>query len=358
MDKKLNLALFFGGRSGEHEVSIRSAQSVYEHLDRSKYNVHLIKLSKNGQAFYLNNFSEKEGHKRVFFNPFRDLSSDFQLMAIDADKNRERIAIDLVLPVLHGPLYEDGAMQGVLELASIPYIGAGLLSSAVSMDKDLAKKLVALAGIEVVPSVVVTKESSAANIELPFAYPVYVKPACMGSSVGISKVHEKEALKAALDLAFSYDQKALIEKSIEARELEVAVLQKSDGSIVVGEVGEIIAEKSFYSYEEKYSEKSSTELVVPAKIDDELKKTLKAKALKAFKTLGIEAMARVDFFLQKSDQSIFFNEVNTLPGFTSISMYPKLMMQTGMSYSELLDELIQAAITHHKKKSQLKTEAQ
>lgn len=320
---KISVALIFGGRSGEHEISIRSAQSIREALDRTKYRV---------VDYFIN----------------RDGKWDPRAISPEPAANPD---IDVAFPVLHGTFGEDGTVQGLLELAELPYVGAGVLASAVSMDKVLSKRLCRDAGLPVVPHLVLTcGRFDPAAVELPFDFPVFVKPANLGSSVGISKVKSAGALKDALEAAARFDCKLLIEKGIEGREFECAVLggAASQASIPC----EILPSQEFYTYEDKYL-LDQARIDLPANLTREQTSQLQELAIAAFRAVDCYAMARVDFLMETSTGRFFVNEINTIPGFTSISMYPKMWAYSGIAYPELLDRLIHFAVERADARRQL-----
>jgi D-alanine-D-alanine ligase len=266
-----------------------------------------------------------------------------------------------VFPVLHGTFGEDGTLQGLLELAMVPYVGADVTGSAVGMDKDIAKRLLKEAGIPVVPSLTINKQQWKDNPKLiikgasdKLGLPVFIKPVCTGSSVGVKKVKKKELLAEAMDFAFQFDTRVMIEKAIDCREIECAVLGNDNPAPSV--LGEIIPHHEFYSYEAKYLDPEGAKLLIPAQIKAFLADTIRKTAVEGYMALGCSSMARVDFFLDKKTNKFYLNEINTLPGFTSISMYPKLWEATGLKYSDLLDKLIALAMDRHKKRLEIKTE--
>ncbi len=370
--KKVRVAVLYGGKSGEHEVSLQSAASVLARLDRARFEVVPISIDKDGQ-WRAHDVSLIEGAKAlpVFRNDptvLMDLNARSMIPTSGvrggsaAPKN-----FDVVFPVMHGPLYEDGAVQGMLELADVPYVGSGVLASAVGMDKEFAKRLVRDAGLAIVPFLTVhkTRYSSKKLADLRTqverelgGYPVFVKPANAGSSVGVGKVKSADALSAALDEAFAYDGKALIEQAIDAREIEIAALENAEegGETLVSIVGEIIPQHEFYSYEAKYLDENGALLKIPAEITAAQAAEAQAFARKAFEALGCEGMARVDLFMERTTGRLMFNEVNTIPGFTSISMYPKLWEASGVGYTDLLSKLVDLALAKHARRKALKTD--
>jgi len=376
MKKKINVAVIFGGRSGEHEVSIVSALSIYKTLDRDKYDVTMIGIAQDGrwllpdESELLANQSNprlihlEKQKKEVALLPHQSSGANI-LMPVQAATASVSAAvpgtksIDVIFPVLHGTNGEDGTIQGMLELAQIPYVGSGVMGSAVGMDKDMTKRVLKEAGIPIVPFQVVRKhewlqQPNEILSRMNFPYPVFVKPANMGSSVGINKVKTPDQLKSALDDAFQYDVKALIEIGIDARELEIAVLGNDQPK--ASTVGEIKPNHEFYSYEAKYIDENGADFFIPAKdLSDAEIRDIQNMAVKAFTALECAGMARVDFFLDRKTRKVYLNELNTIPGFTPISMYPKLWAASGIPYPKLLDRLIELAIERNTLKTQLKT---
>jgi D-alanine-D-alanine ligase len=367
--KKLRVAVLYGGRSGEHEVSLQSAASVINYLDRDRFEIVPVAIDKQGR-WHLNDISLLEGKKSlpVFKNapkvvlPPNPADTDGGSALIRLGEDGEARGIDVVFPVMHGPLCEDGTIQGLLELADLPYVGCGVLASAIAMDKDVAKRVARDAGIPIVPYVSFQhevwkkeKQSLAKSIEEQLGYPVFVKPANLGSSVGVHKVKEPSGLNAALEDAFNYDRKVLVEAAVNAREIEVSVLENLEAGAdpLVSIPGEIDPAHEFYSYKAKYLDEKGAELIIPAKLDPEETKRAQDIGRKAFTVLECEGMARVDLFLDRTSGEFFFNELNTIPGFTSISMYPKLWEASGIGYQELLSKLVDLAISRHEKKKTL-----
>jgi len=355
--KKLRVAVIYGGRSGEHEISLQSAASVIRNLDRNRFDVVPISIDKKGR-WHLNDVSLITDTKAL---PVFENTPQFVLPAYPAIQGNEA-PIDVVFPVMHGPLCEDGSIQGLFELASLAYVGAGVLGSAVGMDKDVAKRLARDAGIPIVPYLAPKKEvwtrnpeAIAKQVEKELGYPCFVKPANLGSSVGVHKVKKAADLQAALKDSFQYDTKVLIEKAINAREIEVAILENPDPGLppLASTAGEITPTHEFYSYESKYLDENGAHLKIPAGLTPEQMKTVQTLAQRTFVTLEGEGLARVDFFLDKDTGDFYLNEVNTMPGFTSISMYPKMWEASGISYSQLLSKLIDLAVARHQRKSAL-----
>lgn len=357
---KLKVAVLFGGVSTEHEVSIISAKSIIQNLDKEKYEVIPIGITKKGKWLLYTGKIEDLNEKWTMFSIDCFVSPDRTKRMLVKIKDNEAtfIDIDVIFPVLHGVNGEDGTVQGLLELSSIPYVGCGVLSSAICMDKGFAKKLAMLEGIPQGHFLVIKKSDYIAKkdyylkrIESEFSYPVFIKPANSGSSVGISKAKDKDDLVLAIQEAFLYDTKIVVEEYINAREIECAVLGNDE--VNVSCLGEIIPSREFYSYEAKYIDDSS-ELIIPARLDKNVEDEIRELAVKIYKLFDCSGMARIDFFVDKQTNEVYFNEINTIPGFTSISMYPKLWEQSGISYSELLDRLIALAIEKNKEKQNLK----
>ncbi len=356
--KLLRVGVLFGGRSGEHEVSLVSAASVIRGLDPDKYEAVPIGITKDGHWLVGQGAVKMlpevlKGGRRVMLTAD---PTEAALVPLDRGAGAQRL--DVIFPVLHGTFGEDGTIQGMLDLAGLPYVGAGVLGSAIGMDKDVAKRLCQAAGIPVVPWVTVhrwdwEKNPAAvkARIEQEFAYPVFVKPATLGSSVGMSKVHNEEELGPALDLACEFGMKILVEKAVSAREIEVSVLGNHEPRASVP--GEIVPHREFYDYTAKYLE-DGTRLLIPAELKPTQVQKIQSLAVDAFKTLELAGMARVDFFLEKKGGKVFLNEVNTIPGFTSISMYPKLWEASGISFRELIDKLIELAFDLHRERARTK----
>jgi D-alanine-D-alanine ligase len=366
--KKIRLGILFGGRSGEHEVSLTSAASVIEALDREKYEIVPIGIT-------------REGHWRVGASAEKLLESPRALPAIlengnpvtaSVDPTRPALislnsrapaqdpapAVDVVFPLLHGTFGEDGTVQGLLELAGIPFVGAGVLGSAVGMDKDVMKRLFRDAGLPVVPWVLVMRDEWESDptpvrklIEKPLRYPLFVKPANLGSSVGISKVHKRGELAAAMDLAARYDRKIIVENGLDAREIECSVLGNDQPEASVP--GEVIPVNEFYDYEAKYV-KAGSELIIPAKLAAAQTKRVRQFAVRAFQAIDCAGMARVDFLVTRKTGKVYVNEINTIPGFTPISMYPKMWEASGLPYPKLLDRLIQLAVERQRDKNRTK----
>ena len=370
---KRKVCVIYGGRSGEHEVSVTSAESVINALDRNRYEVRAMAITRSGKWIddilpqdyrgkYLGGrnyaqLSEETGEIIVGkqeVGGIDEVSSDYpNIVGPRSDPGDTPV----VLPILHGPFGEDGTIQGMLEMMDLPYIGAGVLGSALAMDKAAAKYMCLAYGIPVVefidfirPQWVSDQKSVVEAIEKNLEYPCFVKPANLGSSVGITKVHGGDELCDAIEQAFRYDNKILVEQALDCREIECSVLGNDEPDVSVA--GEIIPCNEYYDYEAKYLDNRS-ELIIPARIDIEIMGEVQGIAVNAFKALNCSGMARADFFIEKESNEVFFNELNTIPGFTSISMYAKLWEASGLPYSELLDTLIELAVERYEEKQRI-----
>jgi D-alanine-D-alanine ligase len=328
-----------GGRSSEHEISLASARSVIEGLDQDRYEVAAIEI-------------DREGRWALPAAPRAELpSAPAETLPIPTERRPPEVlsAVDVVVPVLHGPFGEDGTVQGLLELAGVPYVGAGVVASALCMDKDLFKGVLRDRGIPVARNVTLRLGE---EIRHPFAYPVFVKPARLGSSVGISMVHDEDELAPAVDLARRHDEKVLIEEFVAGREVECGVLGNVDSPPIASVVGEIVPKSAeWYDYGAKYDEGGS-DIVIPAPVDDETAARVQTLAVEAFIATECEGMARIDFFL-RGDGEVVVNEINTIPGFTATSVYAKLFEASGIPYGDLLDRLIALALERHERRSRL-----
>lgn len=357
---KKRIGVIFGGRSGEHEVALVSASSIIGALDKDKYDIVPIGITKKGEWIAEDDSLGllKAGqfpHAARAILPADPNSRDIMLLDESGKELSESKPLDVVFPVMHGPYGEDGKIQGLLEMTDIPYVGCGVLGSAVCMDKVVQKQLCEHAGLKSVKFIALHSHEAGDAKELTkeFTFPVFVKPANMGSSVGIAKVKEVGELEDAVEDAFQYDTKIIIEESVEgAQEFEVALLGNMTPKASV--VGEIRASNEFYDYNAKYVDGKSEE-IIPAEISEELELRIQEQAIKAFQVTECRGMARVDFLYQPDSDTLYLNEINTIPGFTQISMYPKLWEASGMPYAQLLDELIELAIEEHEMKSKLKT---
>jgi D-alanine-D-alanine ligase len=363
MQSKTRVAVLFGGRSAEHEVSLQSARNVIDAIDRQKYEVVLIGIDRAG-AWFLNEDSIallNSGDARLIsLNksnlPVSLVPGDRAGMLVDLQGGVDLPPIDVLFPVLHGPYGEDGSVQGLAKLTNIACVGSDILGSAISMDKDVSKRLLREAGIPVARHLCLRRHGLTvalrARLQLDFGYPLYVKPANMGSSVGVARVSTPTELDCAIDAALQYDTKVVIEENIVGREIECSVLGNDDP--LASAVGEIGTRDGFYSYEAKYIDDNAAELIIPAMLQPIIERRIRETAIAAFQVLECRGMARVDMFLTAQNE-IYVNEINTIPGFTAISMYPKLWQESGMSYTELIDHLIQLAIDEHAEKSRLIT---
>ena len=358
--KRLRVGVIFGGRSGEHEVSLASAASVIRALDPEKYEAVPIGITKDGR-WLVGTGAQKllpevlKSGERVLLPPDPTSAA---LVPIVPSAEHPAVSVDVVFPVLHGTFGEDGTVQGLLELAGLPYVGAGVLASAVGMDKDVQKRLFAEAKLPIVPFIAVRRsewERDRVNVirlvKKKFRFPVFVKPATLGSSVGMTRVKSPHELSAALDLAAEYALKILVERCVTAREIEVSVLGNDDVRASIP--GEILPHREFYDYRAKYLEQG-TQLLIPAPLRKKQVATFQDFAVRAFRAIEGTGMARCDFFLEKKTGKIFVNELNTIPGFTSISMYPKMWEASGLSYPQLIDRLIELAFELHREKARTK----
>jgi D-alanine-D-alanine ligase len=356
--KRLRVGVLFGGRSGEHEVSLASAASVIRGLDPDKYEAVPIGITKEGH--WLIGAGAQKMLPEVLKSGQRVMmtadASDAVLVRLDGSGGGQRL--DVVFPVMHGTFGEDGTIQGLLELAGLPFVGAGVLGSAIGMDKDVSKRLLQVAKIPVVPWITVQRadwerdpKAIRTAIEKKFKYPLFVKPATLGSSVGMTKAHSRAELGPALDLAAEFAMKILVEKCMVAREIEISVLGNHDPKASIP--GEVVPHREFYDYAAKYLEEG-TQLLIPAKLQPAQMKKIQKYAVDAFRALELSGMARVDFFVEKKGGKIYLNEVNTIPGFTSISMYPKMWEASGIPFRELIDKLIELALEQHAEKARTK----
>lgn len=363
-NKKIRVGVMLGGRSGEHEVSLASAQSVMAAIDKEKYEVIPIGITREGRwiaggdpVAALKGESAAAHHTALLGDP-----TERGLIPSEAIRGLERasrIELDVVFPVLHGPYGEDGTVQGLLELADMPYVGAGVLGSALGMDKAVMKDVFKAHGLPIADYRVYRRLDLDRNptaveeeIETSLGYPCFVKPANLGSSVGITKVHDRTELGPALQLAASYDRKIVVEEGINAREIECSVLGNEEPLASV--LGEVVPCNEFYDYHAKYIDDQS-ELIIPAPLPDDLAQHIRVLAVRAFTALDCAGMGRVDFLLDRETLDVYVNEINTIPGFTTISMYPKLWEATGLPYPDLIDRLISLAIERHQDKQRTRT---
>jgi D-alanine-D-alanine ligase len=359
--KKLRVGVLFGGRSGEHEVSLNSANSILNALDREKYEIVPIGITKQG-SWLLGADPAKilaEGKFDGELIPATLVPDPNTNKLLSLSDGADLAEIDVIIPVLHGTYGEDGTVQGLFELANIPYVGAGVLGSATGMDKIVMKSVFAAAGLPQARYVGLLRkeweqaqENVLMTVEQELGYPCFVKPANLGSSVGISKAHNREELTRAINVACEYDRRIVVEEFIDGREIEVGVLGNDEPKVSV--LGEIVPCNEFYDYKAKYIDGDSA-LIIPAEISRAACEQIREIAAKAFRALDCAGLSRVDFFVTKAEGEIYINEVNTMPGFTKISMYPKLWEATGIPYSELLSKLIDLAIERHADKNRSKT---
>jgi D-alanine-D-alanine ligase len=383
--KRLRVGVLYGGRSGEHEVSLASAASVFANLDRKRYEPVPIRIEKDGRWALADKPPATmiageviEQARLEAARPMREgrevhfvaRPSDETLLSIDRSRGRDTevpgaivtgMSLDVIFPMLHGPNGEDGTIQGLLELANIPYVGAGVLASAVGMDKAMMKVAFAARGLPVCPYRVLLRHEwkpniakKTAELESALKYPMFVKPANLGSSVGISKAKNAGELATAMELAGSFDRKIVIEAAVpDAREIECAVLGNDDVEASIP--GEIIPSREFYDYESKYLDEGSKS-VIPADLPKKIADQVRQLSIEAFKAIDGAGMSRVDFLLSRADDSLWLNEVNTIPGFTTISMFAKLWAASGVDYPTLLDRLISLALERHAEKQQRRTD--
>jgi D-alanine-D-alanine ligase len=358
--KKLRVGVLFGGRSGEHEVSLASAASVIRALDPEKYEAVPIGITKDGR-WLVGGGAQKllaevlKSGERVSLPPDPTAAS---LVPLTPTPGHPSVTVDVMFPVLHGTFGEDGTVQGLLELAGLPYVGAGVLASAVGMDKDVQKRLFAEAGLPIVPFLAIRRSEWERErvkvlraIKKKFRFPLFVKPATLGSSLGMTRVKAAHELGAAIDTAAEFALKILVEKTVTGREIEVSVLGNDE--IRASIPGEILPHREFYDYAAKYLEQG-TRLLIPAPLKKKQVATFQDYAVRSFRAIDGTGMARCDFFLENRTGKIFINELNTIPGFTSISMYPKMWEASGLPYPKLIDRLIELAFEMHREKARTK----
>ncbi len=360
MKTKIRVGILIGGKSAEHEVSLQSAKNVIDAIDKEKYEVVPIGINKNGRwllGVTQNPLLNSDNPKLIKLNKSYDNvaltpQSDGQISNLTT--HRADTLIDVIFPILHGPFGEDGTVQGLLKLANIPFVGASVLGSAIGMDKDIMKRLLRGAGIPVAKFLVFKKNDDVSfeKVSEELGMPVFIKPANLGSSVGVSKVKDKEEFEKAIFDAFQYDLKILVEEAIVGREIECSVLGNENP--IASIPGEILTSHEFYSYEAKYIDENGAALIIPAEVSGEVKKKIQELGIKTFQVLECEGLGRVDFFLKESGDLVV-SEINTIPGFTKISMYPRLWQESGISYTELIDRLIQLAIERFEREQKLKT---
>lgn len=357
--KKMRVGILFGGKSAEHEISVQSAKNIYQALDKNKYEVVLMAIDKSGKWVSHQDAMWLLNQQAVLPNlnqpELKEISLHPQSDGVVSGLGPNEAKLDVVFPILHGPFGEDGTVQGLLKLANIPFVGPGVLGSAVGMDKDVMKRLLRDANIPIGKFVSIHGIENAPDfntIQSQLGRPLFIKPANLGSSVGISKVNSETEYLAALKLAFQFDTKVIVEEFIKAREIECAVLGNQNP--IASIPGEVIAQKDFYSYDAKYLDSQGARTEIPANLDQETIKRVQELAVKSFKVLCCEGLGRVDLFLTP-DNRLLVNEINTMPGFTKISMYPKMWEYSGIPYPELLDRLIALAIERFEQESRLKT---
>ena len=368
--KKLRIGLVFGGRSGEHEVSLASANSIIANLDRDKYEVVPIGITKEGSWLLgtepakliaaEQSVEQASGTNETTVVTLTGDPSLRRLIPLEGSEHlRNDGVLDVILPVLHGTYGEDGTLQGLLEMANVPYVGCGVLGAALGMDKEKMKIVFSAVGLPIVDYLVYrrkewerTPEVILDAIEQRLGYPCFVKPVNLGSSVGINKAHDRGELEHAMHVAAEYDRKIIIERGINCRELECAVLGNDEP--IASVVGEVIAGNEFYDYNAKYIDNTS-QVIIPAAILAATAAEVRRQAILAFTSLDLSGLARVDFFLEKESGQVYINEVNTMPGFTQISMYPKLWEASGLPYAQLLDRLIELALERHEDKQRNRT---
>jgi D-alanine-D-alanine ligase len=343
------IVVLFGGRSGEHEVSIRSAASVISALDQRKYEVIPVAITKEGRWL-------PPGESAKLLPPDSRQATSTETAVSVSQEPGSASGVDVVFPVLHGTFGEDGTVQGFFELADVAYVGAGVLGSACGMDKDVMKRLFREAGLPTVEHMALLRRDRGRcldELERRFGYPLFVKPANLGSSVGISKAHDRAELVAALDLAAQYDRKIVVERAIAGREIECSVLGNDDPKASLP--GEVVPANEFYDYQAKYVTADS-KLLIPAPLTKEQTSEVQRLAVAAFLAIECRGLARVDFFLEEKTGKVLLNEINTMPGFTSISMYPKMWEASGVSYKELIDRLIELALERQAEKKTIRYE--
>lgn len=360
---KLRVGIVFGGKSAEHEVSLQSAKNIIEAIDKSKFDVTLLGIDKQGEwhvndagSYLLNAEDPKLIALNRSNNKVAAIPGQTHGQLIDGQNSAALAQIDVIFPIVHGTLGEDGSLQGLLRMANLPFVGSCVLGSAVSMDKDITKRLLRDAGLNVAPFVTLTRanrtQHNFASLSEKLGLPLFVKPANQGSSVGVSKVKTEQEFNEAVRLAFSFDHKVLVESAIVGREIECAVLGNDEPAASV--CGEVVVSDDFYSYDTKYISETGARVVAPADIPAATNDKIRAIAVAAFQALECKGLARVDVFLTGSDE-VVINEINTLPGFTNISMYPKLWAASGLGYRDLITRLIELALERHQQDQQLQS---
>ena len=371
MTKRIRVGLIFGGKSGEHEVSLASAQSVAAAIDLEKYEIFLIGVAKDGRWIMGSNALKRlaavsptpllaAGLDTNGNGDSTESADTMELVPGAGQASTSFSSLDVAFPLVHGPFGEDGTIQGLLELADIPYVGAGVAASAVGMDKLMMKSIFRAHNLPQVDWMLILRreweskpEETIRSIESAFGYPCFIKPANLGSSVGITKAHNWDELAQALATAAQFDRKLIAERAVDAREIECSVLGNDEPIAAIP--GEVVPKREFYDYVAKYAGDSGTELVVPADLTPELTRTIQEIAVRAFKAIDGSGLARVDFFLERGTNRVLVNEINTIPGFTSVSMYPRMWAKTGLTYPALIDRLIQLALDRYADKKKSKT---
>jgi len=360
MKRKLRVALLFGGKSAEHEISLISARNIFKAMDKKKYRIIAVGIDKQGRWFLDEGARLLRGGKQSKVE-FRGRENAAAVLPGESRAPMVRLStgaafgrVDVVFPVLHGPFGEDGTIQGLLKLADVPFVGAGVLGSAVGMDKDVMKRLLRDAGVPIAEfrSFQRGDTISFAKVKKALGLPLFVKPANLGSSVGISKVTSRDHFSRAIRDAFRYDNKIVIEECIRGREIECSVLGNENP--IASLPGEIIVQHDFYSYDAKYIDAKGARFEIPARLPKAAVQKIRALALRSYRVLGCEGMARVDFFLRGNGEALV-NEINTIPGFTQISMYPKMWQASGIGYSRLIDRLIKLALERSRREQRLRT---
>ncbi|MBK9270784.1 MAG: D-alanine--D-alanine ligase [Saprospiraceae bacterium] len=354
--KKINLGILFGGKSAEHEISLRSAESMLKAVNREKYNIYLIGVSREGKWYLSKEITSpsatlNSGQIEIVLKKESEGST-----MVAADDSKSLMMLEVVFPIMHGTYGEDGTIQGFLKALDLPFVGVDLMAASVGMDKDMAKRIWRDAGLPIARYHCIRRaekhQIDCTSICKDLGFPLFVKPANAGSSVGVRKVSKEEDLAEAIDFALEFDHKVLVEEAIPGIEIECAILGNEYPR--ASALGEIIPQSDFYSYEAKYLDDHGAILRIPANVKEELAKKIQMAAILAFQSIGAEGLSRVDFFL-KPDGDFVINEINTMPGFTEISMYPKLWEFSGIPYSSLIDQLIDLAIERHSRDKKLKT---
>ena len=371
MTKRIRVGLIFGGKSGEHEVSLASAQSVMASMDPEKYEIVLVGVTKDGRWITGSSALARlaaasptpllaAGLEKNGIGGATESANTMELVPGASQTASPLSTLDVAFPLVHGPFGEDGTIQGLLELADIPYVGAGVAASAVGMDKIMMKTIFRAHNLSQVDWMLVLRreweskpEETIRSIESAFGYPCFIKPANLGSSVGVTKAHNWDELAQALVTAAQFDRKLIAERAVDAREIECSVLGNDDPIAAVP--GEVLPKREFYDYMAKYAGDAGTELQVPADLTPELTRTVQEIAVRAFQAIDGSGLARVDFFLERGTNRVLVNEINTIPGFTSVSMYPRMWAKTGLTYSALIDRLIQLALDRYADKKKSKT---